>query len=410
MPERGGALPPPGWVVNGVWLAEKPVLGEARMHDLLIPTVPSSTAPAGRRRHRERPTSHHGERITGVGQVDGKGRREIADGRLVTPGFVDIHTHYDGQATWDPEVSPRQLARRHHHRDGQLRRRLRAPPPPAKHDWLIQLMEGVEDIPGTALDEGMTWNWETFPEYLDELDAHAPGPRRQRARAPRGRARLRDGRPRRANAEATADEIGAMAKLVREAVEAGAVGFSTTRTLLHRAKDGELAAGTAASADELMGIGRGARRRRRRRVRGGQRHVRPRGRVRLDDRESPRASAVPSRSAACRTTCGPSTGAGSSSRRDRRRRRAPASSPRWRAPACLLLGWDSTAHPFLFHQTWQAIAGCPRGAPGPAPHPEVRTPCWPSGRRRHRRLPHVVVHKLFPLGDPPEYEPRPSGA
>src|SRR5690606_11080995 len=196
-----------------------------------------------------------GERITAVGRVDERGRREIdAEGRLVTPGFVDIHTHYDGQATWDPDVTPSSWHGVTTIVMGNCGVGF-APADPARRDWLIQLMEGVEDIPGTALAEGMTWNWETFPEYLDELE-RMPRVLDVSALVPHGAVRAyvmgeRGG----ANAEATPDEIEAMAAVVREALEAGAVGFSTTRTLLHRAKDGELAAGTTASADELIGIG-----------------------------------------------------------------------------------------------------------------------------------------------------------
>jgi N-acyl-D-amino-acid deacylase len=197
-----------------------------------------------------------GDRITAIGPDLGPARREIdADGRLVTPGFVDIHTHYDGQATWDPEISPSSWHGVTTIVMGNCGVGF-APADPAKRAWLIQLMEGVEDIPGTALAEGMSWNWETFPEYLDELDRIARAIDVS-ALVPHGAVRAyvmgdRGGQ----NAEATPDEIEAMAKVVREAVEAGAVGFSTTRTLLHRAKDGELAAGTTASADELIGIGR----------------------------------------------------------------------------------------------------------------------------------------------------------
>ena len=98
------------------------------------------------------------------------GRREIdADGRLVTPGFVDIHTHYDGQVTWDPEVTPSGWHGVTTIVMGNCGVGF-APAAPDRQDWLIQLMEGVEDIPGTALAEGMSWNWESFPEYLDELD------------------------------------------------------------------------------------------------------------------------------------------------------------------------------------------------------------------------------------------------
>ena len=115
-------------------------------------------------------------------------------------------------------------------------------------------MEGVEDIPGTALAEGMSWNWDSFPDYLDEVE-RMPRVLDVAALLPHGALRayvLGEGR---ANAPADADEIEDMAKLAREAIDAGAIGISTTRTMLHRAKDGELAAGTTAAAEELIGIG-----------------------------------------------------------------------------------------------------------------------------------------------------------
>ena len=104
---------------------------------------------------------------------------------LVTPGFVDVHTHYDGQVTWDEVLDPSTGHGVTTARDRQLRRRLRAGAPgPARH-WLIELMEGVEDIPGTALSEGMRWDWESFPEYLDALDRRRAGRRRRHPDRPR---------------------------------------------------------------------------------------------------------------------------------------------------------------------------------------------------------------------------------
>ena len=104
--------------------------------------------------------------ISSVGAAIGQGRIEIdADGYLVTPGFVDVHTHYDGQATWDPEMSPSSFHGVTTTVFGNCGVGF-APARPDSHDWLIQLMEGVEDIPGAALSEGIDWNWETFPEYL----------------------------------------------------------------------------------------------------------------------------------------------------------------------------------------------------------------------------------------------------
>ena len=175
--------------------------------------------------------------------------------QLVTPGFVDIHTHYDGQATWDETLDPSA---------GHGVTTLVmgncgvgfAPVHPGQEDWLIQLMEGVEDIPGTALAEGMTWGWETFPEYLDTLDA-----RRFAVdigtQIPHGAVRgYVMGERGARNEPATPEDIAAMADIVQEAVEAGALGFSTSRTIAHRAIDGEPVPGTYAAEEELFGIGR----------------------------------------------------------------------------------------------------------------------------------------------------------
>jgi N-acyl-D-aspartate/D-glutamate deacylase len=109
--------------------------------------------------------------ITAVGDIDSTATRELdADGALVTPGFIDIHTHFDGQATWDPVMAPSSLHGVTTVAMGNCGVGF-APAAPDRHDWLISLLEGVEDIPGTALAEGLTWDWQTFPEYLDSLEA-----------------------------------------------------------------------------------------------------------------------------------------------------------------------------------------------------------------------------------------------
>ena len=197
-----------------------------------------------------------GDRIVDVGPDVGPGRREIdADGRLVTPGFVDIHTHYDGQATWDPEVSPSSWHGVTTIVMGNCGVGF-APADPAKRDWLIQLMEGVEDIPGTALAEGIDWQWESFPEYLDAIE-RMPRAIDVAAQVPHGAVRAYVMGERGAKNEAsTPDDVAAMARIVREALAAGALGFSTSRTLLHRAIDGEPVPGTFANEQELLGIGR----------------------------------------------------------------------------------------------------------------------------------------------------------
>jgi N-acyl-D-amino-acid deacylase len=194
-------------------------------------------------------------RITEVGTVQGGASRVMeADGLLVTPGWVDVHTHYDGQVTWDSELAPSSWHGVTTLVMGNCGVGF-APAQPDRHDWLIGLMEGVEDIPGTALAEGIEWEWETFPQYLDALEQ-----RRWTvdvgAQVPHAavRAYVMGERGAR-NEAATAEDIEAMRAIVLEAIRAGALGFSTSRTLGHRAVDGELVPGTFATEDELFGIG-----------------------------------------------------------------------------------------------------------------------------------------------------------
>jgi N-acyl-D-amino-acid deacylase len=197
-----------------------------------------------------------GDRIVQVGGKAGPGRREVkADGRLVTPGWVDVHTHYDGQATWDPVLAPSSWhgattivfgncgvgfapARRQH------------------QQALIDLMEGVEDIPGIVLSEGLKWDWESFPDYLDALSrlprtidiaaqiAHHP----LRVYVMGDRAIARE--------QATAEDIEGMARLAEEALMAGAVGFTTSRTDQHKTLAGDLVPGRYAEHEELIAIGK----------------------------------------------------------------------------------------------------------------------------------------------------------
>ena len=195
--------------------------------------------------------------ITAIGADLGDASEVLdATGLLVTPGFVDIHTHYDGQATWDTLLEPTSGHGVTTIVAGNCGVGF-APVRPGKEAWLVQLMEGVEDIPGTALHEGITWGWESFAEYLDVLDSRhysmdiaayiAHGPLRAYVMGDRG-AR---------NEPAGAEDIAAMKLLVTQAVQAGAIGFSTSRTLGHRARDGEPVPGTYAAEDELDGLADG---------------------------------------------------------------------------------------------------------------------------------------------------------
>ncbi len=185
-----------------------------------------------------------------------RGREEIdAAGKIVTPGFVDIHTHYDGQATWDPEMAPSSWHGVTTVVMGNCGVGF-APAAPDRHQWLIGLMEGVEDIPGTALAEGLTWEWESFPEYLDALEK-LPRTVDVATHVPHGavRAYVMGDRGAR-NEPPTETDIARMAAIVEEGLRAGALGFSTSRTILHRSIDGELVPGTTATKEELIGIGR----------------------------------------------------------------------------------------------------------------------------------------------------------
>ena len=193
--------------------------------------------------------------ITSVGSpIVGEASDEInAAGKIVTPGFIDIHTHYDGQVSWDTLLEPSSGHGVTTVVVGNCGVGF-APVRPGREEWLVQLMEGVEDIPGTALHEGISWDWETFPEYLDAIDA-----RRYAvdvaAYVPHGAVRgyvMGDRGAR--NEDATAEDIAEMARIVAEARKAGAVGFSTSRTMGHKAKDGQPVPGTFASREELFAM------------------------------------------------------------------------------------------------------------------------------------------------------------
>ena len=196
-----------------------------------------------------------GDRIVQVGQVDGRGAREIdAKGMLVTPGWVDIHTHYDGQATWDPLLAPSSW----HGVTTAIMGNCGvgfAPVRPGAQQFLIELMEGVEDIPGSALAEGIDWQWESFPEYLDAL-ASKPRAIDVGTHVPHGAVRAYVmGERCNTNEVPTQADIAEMATLVREGVAAGALGFSSSRTLLHRDKHGVHVPGTFAGSDEMLALG-----------------------------------------------------------------------------------------------------------------------------------------------------------
>lgn len=197
-----------------------------------------------------------GEKIAAVGNITEPAKREIdATGMLVTPGWVDVHTHYDGQATWDPILAPSSWHGVTTVVMGNCGVGF-APVRPQDHQYLIELMEGVEDIPGAALAEGINWKWESFPEYLDALET-MPRTIDVATHVPHGavRAYVMGERCNSQDDIPTDDELQQMQDLVREGIEAGALGFSSSRTWLHKDKHGIHVPGTFAGSDEMLALG-----------------------------------------------------------------------------------------------------------------------------------------------------------
>ena len=382
------------------------------MHDLVIRggTVVDGTGAE----KRTADVAIEGDRIVAVGDDVGEGQREIdASGLLVTPGWVDIHTHYDGQVTWDTHLTPSGWHGVTTVVMGNCGVGF-APVRPGKQEYLIQLMEGVEDIPGTALSEGMRWDWESFPEYLDALDA-MPRALDVAAQVPHGAVRTYVMGERGAkNEKATAKDIEEMAELVKQGLEAGALGFSTSRTIVHRAKDGEVVPGTNAEDEEVLGIGRAM---------GEVGH----GVFEVASDLSPEADELAWMSQLGKETGRPVAFACLQN---------PIDPKQWRRlldavekdnaeggcltpqvaqrPAGVLLGWESTLHPFIAHPGYQGLADLPREERrAKLADPAVRAQILDS-QPDYGQLPGPALlimqgfSMMFALGDPPNYEPAPD--
>ncbi|MDJ0789997.1 MAG: amidohydrolase family protein [Myxococcota bacterium] len=384
------------------------------MHDLLIrggTVIDGTGAPA-----RTADVAIQDDRVAAVGSDLGPAKREIdATGLLVTPGWVDIHTHYDGQVTWDPHLSPSGW-------NGVTTVVMGncgvgfAPVHPGREKFLIELMEGVEDIPGTALAEGIQWSWETFPEYLDAIEK-MPRSVDVGAQIPHGAVRAYVmGERGAANEEATPEEVDAMAKVVKEGLLAGALGFSTSRTILHRDVHGELVPGTTADKAEVLGIGR---------MLGEVGHgvfevasdLAPEGEELEWMKQLSQETGRPVTFACLQNPIDPDQWKRLLAEVDKDTEAGGFLTPQVaQRPNGLLLCFEGTAHPFMFSEAWGPLAMLP---------PEERRKKLAEPEVREKLLttqadlsnsglpgPALLVangwHMMFPLGDPVDYEPAPE--
>jgi N-acyl-D-aspartate/D-glutamate deacylase len=352
--------------------------------------------------------------ITDVGAGLGPGQRELAaDGALVTPGFVDIHTHYDGQATWDQRLAPSSWHGVTTAVMGNCGVGF-APVTAGHRQRLIDLMEGIEDIPGTALHAGLRWDWESFGDYLRALDAR-PHDIDFAAQVPHAALRVHVmGERALAGEPATPDDVAAMAALARAGVEAGALGFTTSRTLNHRSVTGELTPTYDADVAELAGIAAalGAA------GRGVLQLVADFIDVEADlkvilamARASGRPTSVslvqfPFRPGAYREVLAALAAASAGGLDVRAQVAARAIG--------LLMGLQCTLHPFMTNPVWQAIAGLPvaeqaRRMRDPAVKAQVLGA--QTGERNRNLIGGRLIYKyelMYELTDPPQYEPDPG--
>lgn len=351
--------------------------------------------------------------IVDLGSVEGPATREIdATGLLVAPGFVDIHTHYDGQVSWDPLLTPSSLHGVTTVVMGNCGVGF-APVAPDRHDWLIGLMEGVEDIPGTVLAEGMTWDWETFPEYLDAIDK--PHAIDFAAQIPHDAVRTYVMGERGGDHEsvATPEELAEMRRIIVEAVRAGAIGWSTGRTPMHKTVDGQPTPSMTAPPEELVSLSAG---------------LADAGTGVIDVmsdflseasemeliRQISRTSGRPMSISVLQRDAEPE------SWRNWLRQFAEISNETG-SPIVgqvsvraigLMQGWDLTFHPFIAHPAYQEIAHLPLPERvAELRRPEVRAKILaqdPVTDDEYLLRLVASLHRTYPLGDPPNYEPAPE--
>ncbi|HEY6426141.1 MAG TPA: amidohydrolase family protein [Acidimicrobiales bacterium] len=352
-----------------------------------------------------------GGTIVGVGTVPERGREEVdADGLLVTPGFVDIHTHYDGQASWDTRLAPSSWHGVTTVVMGNCGVGF-APVRPDAHDRLISLMEGVEDIPGSVLHEGIDWTWESFGGYLDALETR-PHDIDFCAQLPHGALRLYVMGERAARLEeATEEDAAAMRSLATEAMRAGAIGFTTSRTLNHRTATGDPTPSLKASSAELEAIALGV-------ADAGH------GVIELisDFHPDPESEFAMIRGLVERTGCPLSVSLAQSHQRPEAWRDLLAEiahaaadglpikgqvAPR---PIGLMFGLQGSVNPFVMYPTYREIARKPLDEQVRALHdPAFRARLLDEVRGATKGRPMMSDwSRMYPLGEVPDYEPPPE--
>ncbi|MEX0838341.1 MAG: amidohydrolase family protein [Parvibaculum sp.] len=350
--------------------------------------------------------------IVEIGKVAASGREEIdARGLLVTPGWVDIHTHYDGQVTWDSRMTPSSIHGATTVVMGNCGVGF-APVKKTDHDRLIRLMEGVEDIPGAALHEGLSWKWESFADYMAAVET-LPHDIDLVMQVPHGAVRVYVMGERGAKREAATDaEIAEMRAIVRDAIKAGAIGFSTSRTIAHRTSDGDLTPTIGAADKEMMGIAEGLKD-------AGAGVLQWVSDFRDVDAEFSlveklvEISGRPLSFSLVQADVMPDQWRELLSRLDGAAGRGlPIKAQVQGRPVGLMLGLQGSVHPFLTRPSYRAIASKPLAE-------RVAIMRDPSFRENllaedlepgHPFLNSLAgaYHKMFELGDPPNYEPAPE--
>ncbi|MCC2597104.1 amidohydrolase family protein [Pusillimonas sp. MFBS29] len=351
-------------------------------------------------------------RIEQIGGKAGPAHRVMdAAGGLVTPGWIDIHTHYDGQATWDPYLSPSTW----HGVTTAIMGNCGvgfAPVKEERRDWLIKVMEGVEDIPGSVLSEGIQWEWETFPEYMDALDRR-PKALDIGAQIPHAAVRTYVMGDRAIHHdEASPEDLQAMRQVVREALKAGAVGFSTALTFLHKYDERKYPPGTFATEEELMALGS---------VLGEEGH----GVFQMTANHPAMEKEIPWLNALARHNNLPvlfnlqqTDGAPDVWKQvllsldQARDQKIPLMGGISGRPLGILFSWQSSLHPFIAHPTFMALQDLPFDQMiAKLRDPEIRNKIMNEQvglrDRRAERL-FSTFDKIFPLGDEPDYEPLPE--